>query len=679
MKKILKMICHPRVGGDLLAVLFVFLAACTDYVQQIDDRDGEWDRFVPSTMTDSRDGKTYKTVVIGSLTWMAENLNYKTENSKCYNDNASNCGKYGRLYTWVAAKNTCPDGWHLPAQTEWRDLFDAVGGSSTAGKVLKSTSSWNSKGNGLDSYRFSALPGGRRYYGYYDYEGVYGYFWSSTEETPCCAYFMCLDYNYNGVSLRADDKDVFFSVRCVKDEVKVVEYSSNVSQQSSSSSTSVSSSSIASSSSMAERELCNEETDDDCIKDSRDGQTYKTVTIGTQTWMAENLNYQTANSYCYNDNASNCTKYGRLYTWAAAMDSVGTWSANGKGCGYGKTCSPTYPVCGVCPEGWHLPTQAEWNTLFTAVGGESTAGKMLKSTSGWNSSGNGTDAYSFSALPAGYRDDNGDYVSEGGYADFWSSTGYYSDDAYYVDLDYSHDYAYLFYSLKYYGFSVRCVKDENDGDESSSSVTSQSNSSSTSVSNSSIASSSSMAERELCNEETDNDCIKDSRDGQTYKTVSIGSQVWMAENLNVKMEGSMCYGNDESNCETYGRFYGWDAARKACLAGWHLPSKQEFETLFDEVGGQSMAGKMLKSVSGWNDYDGKNGNGTDTFSFAALPAGGMDYYNRYYGEGVSANFWTSSEYSYPHAYYVNLYRADDGAGLRYQEGGAFSVRCVKDD
>ena len=195
------------------------------------------------------------------------------------------------------------------------------------------------------------------------------------------------------------------------------------------------------------------------MTDSRDGQTYKTTTIGTQTWMAQNLNYETANSYCYNDDASNCTKYGRLYTWAAAMDSVGTWTTNGKGCGYNKTCSPTYPVRGVCPEGWHLPTQTEWNTLFAAVGGQSTAGKMLKSTSGWNSSGNGTDAYSFSALPVGERNDVGDYYNEGNYACFWSSTESNYYDAYYMSLHYDYDDAYLSGNYKYNGFSVRCVKD----------------------------------------------------------------------------------------------------------------------------------------------------------------------------------------------------------------------------
>ena len=195
------------------------------------------------------------------------------------------------------------------------------------------------------------------------------------------------------------------------------------------------------------------------MTDSRDGQTYKTVTIGTQTWMAENLNYETANSYCYDDDASYCTKYGRLYTWAAAMDSVGTWSTNGKGCGYNKTCSPTYPVRGVCPEGWHLPTEEEFETLFTAVGGQSTVGKVLKSTSEWNSSGNGTDAFAFSALPAGFRGSNGIYLYEGYGAYFWSSTEDGSYYAYYMALRYGNDDAYLDGNNELNGFSVRCLKD----------------------------------------------------------------------------------------------------------------------------------------------------------------------------------------------------------------------------
>ena len=182
------------------------------------------------------------------------------------------------------------------------------------------------------------------------------------------------------------------------------------------------------------------------LTDLRDGQTYKTVTIGTQTWMAENLNYETENSYCYNDDPSNCSKYGRLYTWVVATT--------------------------VCPSGWHLPSYDEWNTLFTAVGGVQDedypyrwngAGTVLKSTGGWDEyegeSGNGTDAFGFSALPAGSRGYYGGYGYEGYFAFFWSSTEYDSYDAYSMDLYYNYDHAGLLGNESAYGFSVRCLKD----------------------------------------------------------------------------------------------------------------------------------------------------------------------------------------------------------------------------
>lgn len=211
------------------------------------------------------------------------------------------------------------------------------------------------------------------------------------------------------------------------------------------------------------------------LTDTRDGQTYKTVTIGDQVWMAENLNYaytgvpynysgntSDSTSWCYKNEPENCAKYGRLYTWAAAMDSVGTWTTNGKGCGYGSECSPTGTIRGICPEGWHLPSKTEFETLFSAVGGISTAGTALKSTSGWNEyegeSGNGTDSFGFSALPAGSRTGTGGYGGEGNYAYFWSSTEYGSHGAYGMHLNYD-DYAYLGGHYKDYGRSVRCLKD----------------------------------------------------------------------------------------------------------------------------------------------------------------------------------------------------------------------------
>lgn len=91
------------------------------------------------------------------------------------------------------------------------------------------------------------------------------------------------------------------------------------------------------------------------------------MTIDKQVWMAENLNYESGLSYCYDSKIENCAKYGRLYTWATAMDSLGFWGSNGEGCGIGFECSPAYPVRGVCPKGWHLPNNVEWETLLSFV------------------------------------------------------------------------------------------------------------------------------------------------------------------------------------------------------------------------------------------------------------------------------------------------------------------------
>jgi uncharacterized protein (TIGR02145 family) len=198
------------------------------------------------------------------------------------------------------------------------------------------------------------------------------------------------------------------------------------------------------------------------LKDSRDGKTYKTVKIGNQTWMAENLNYETQDSYCYENNEANCEKYGRLYLWSAAMDSAGTWSGKSKGCGNETKCSPKYPVRGVCPSGWHLPTKTEFNTLFDAVGGLSTAGKMLKSISGWKEKNNGKknngiDAFGFSAMSVGYRNRKGGFSDGDNHASFWSSTE--DDGSYAYTMSYFYERGYINGTNKDFGYSVRCLQD----------------------------------------------------------------------------------------------------------------------------------------------------------------------------------------------------------------------------
>ena len=214
------------------------------------------------------------------------------------------------------------------------------------------------------------------------------------------------------------------------------------------------------------------------LTDPRDGSVYKTIVIGSQTWMAENLNYEykvngsTYGNWCYNDSAKYCAQYGRLYTWASAMDTAIT------GCGDDKTCAASRGrVQGICPEGWHLPDSAEWEMLFSAVGGASTAGKSLKSSGGWKdaltSSGNGTDSYGFSALPGGIRlSADGEIVIRdffahaGSGAKFWSSSQcnpssskFYQRLAYEMALYNYLEKAYLDDGIKSHAYSIRCVKD----------------------------------------------------------------------------------------------------------------------------------------------------------------------------------------------------------------------------
>ena len=206
----------------------------------------------------------------------------------------------------------------------------------------------------------------------------------------------------------------------------------------------------------------------DSITDSRDGKVYKTVKIGDQVWMAENLNYYDATnlsvktqSWCYgksdNKDASTCNVAGRLYTWAAAIDSAKLYTDKSIDCGYDKTCSLPDTVYGVCPPGWHLPNRTEWDALITAAGGESIAGKVLKSQTGWYSGGDGTDAFGFSAFPVGYMSYEGLFIGNGG-TGFWSVSENNSDVVYSMFLDYSYENAILGISVKNFGFSIRCVK-----------------------------------------------------------------------------------------------------------------------------------------------------------------------------------------------------------------------------
>ena len=181
--------------------------------------------------------------------------------------------------------------------------------------------------------------------------------------------------------------------------------------------------------------------------DPRDGQIYETVVIGSQSWFAENLNYNTADSWCYDNNVNNCNIYGRLYTWDAAVTA--------------------------CPDGWHLPSDEEWKILegntdtqygvgdpeWNGTGYRGyDDGKRLKTSTDW-SQNTGTNAVGFSALPGGYLSSGGGFSTFGLEGYWWSATANGSSDAWYRELTYGNDKAYRYYRNKASGFSVRCVKD----------------------------------------------------------------------------------------------------------------------------------------------------------------------------------------------------------------------------
>jgi uncharacterized protein (TIGR02145 family) len=200
------------------------------------------------TITDKRDGKVYKTVKIGTYTWMAENLNFEMgeswcyeysidrcikdehlDSSWCYKNGDNSCKEYGRLYAWDAAVKACPAGWHLPSNKEWDDLGAYSGGLETAATKLKSETGWAAQAcyeesgcsdgiPGTDDYGFSALPGGyHSESGYFYSVGQEGYWWMAKDYDSNSAY--CKSMSYHGINVHESysQKSSGFSVRCVKD------------------------------------------------------------------------------------------------------------------------------------------------------------------------------------------------------------------------------------------------------------------------------------------------------------------------------------------------------------------------------------------------------------------------------------------------------------------------------
>lgn len=188
--------------------------------------------------------------------------------------------------------------------------------------------------------------------------------------------------------------------------------------------------------------------------------------------------------------------------------------------------------------------------------------------------------------------------------------------------------------------------------------------------------------------------LTDPRDGKVYKTVKIGNQVWMAENLSYDVEGSWTNDSLDKDGSIYGRFYTFGKAKKACPDGWHLPTFDEIDELRENTGGVGLAGKNLKATSGWDkDEEGKDGNGTDKYCFGIKASGkSQNKEDGVYGVGKYAQLWTSTTFIRPEydsygnridrgskVYYFSFTSSDSVYIESYDTTPAWNIRCLKGD
>lgn len=608
---------------------------------------------------DPRDQQVYKTVQIGEQRWFAENLRFELKGTFCYDKNDANCKSYGRLYTWAAAMrlvdfynstlateavkkvhDVCPKGWHVPSNKEWKKMKFFVGKkgrSDGVGISLKAQEGWDVELRipaGSDEFGFNALPAGERHYiGEFMDKGSATQYWASNEFDAYGAYFWRITYDSRTFDKVYESKDNAISVRCVED--KLYEYKEPppppvviVPQMM-----------------MVQKKKIS------------------TIHIGDQVWMASNLNTDVPGSFCYSDDKGMCEKYGRLYTWAAAMNLPEIYAI--------KTARDSIRRYhkGVCPVGWHLPSIYDFERLNAYIQDIDDAvgvGTNLKARDVWPTSEDampGENGWGFSALPSGYRLDLMSFMGLDSITGFWSASEKDSISSLLWSLRHDSDELMRDSSNKVAAFPVRCVMDPPGVDEI-----------------------------------YDSTAIYDVRDENRYKTVRIGDKTWMAENLRYAAPGSYCYEDKDIRCRSYGRLYPWHVAMRLpedylenatengimpvhqgiCPEGWHLPKREEWMAL-----GQATANLRKGSVAAaLKIRDGWTRGGvpiTEASGFKAIPAGARYSDGEFAELGSSAYFWEASGGDGAGAGYWNLLNSkDELAQMEDFEHSAFSVRCVQD-
>jgi uncharacterized protein (TIGR02145 family) len=617
------------------------------------------------TFNDSRDKKKYNTIELGGRVWMAEDLNYKK-----------------KLYSFSDLQEACPAGWRLPSKSAWEDLKKEL---SQADAKLKSKIGWSTQGkwwattsSGIDSavyyvvinsgfgnidklndvksanlsvrciQNIQAKPSEKKNdIKLYSTVKIGSQLWMTENLNYKIGKSWCFendDYNCNiygrlydwNTAIKACPSGWHLPTRREWGEVSAAEFSAKLGgnlrseynhavpvneykfldKEHSGSWWGITE--YGNNDAYSWHIVANENNFDEKVKNKSIGYSvrcvqnipkagktnnmkqYKTVQISHQVWMAENMNYKIGKSWCFEEDDFYCKEYGRLYDWNTAAK--------------------------VCPAGWHLPSDSEWNEL-EKLSGENIVNAISASKSGWRDSD--PNEYTIEQQRRGEKISRWRNLNENG--TWWTSTLFETTGSVRTrHLSASNKFSSNL-NEKSNGLSVRCI--QNPPIKKISRV------------------------------------FTDVRDNKRYKVIIMGKMIWMADNLNYSAKESFCYDNKPENCDKYGRLYDWDLAQTICPFPWRLPSDEDWMHLIESTGNSKIAGEKLKSKQYWT--------GTDNYGFSALP-GGFTKAQGFTEKDDIGYWWTSDSYGPYGKYKFMTSERDSVASSQYSKSMGLSVRCAMD-